>query len=376
MNHFAADIMPKGKKLKKCAQRRIKTVPYVRGFKPPTVRQQIKAIDSKAGDDVSKLPTEYQPTSFEPLAKCTSIDDWLAQYKEDGQTYRDYLVQCPWLSVKKWRNLKQKFVPLGRNLPEKYPDGKIYILPLGEFQAKNSPDIGDLVQYASIFLSLPVEQLPAVKIEKRDGKLFWMKKDSSGKTIEVGLKSRYNKESGRFQLCVDSGLLQLKEYMPDDALCMIALTMCDLFQSKSDLFVAGMAAGGNRTAIFSLSRYDPNLSFSTEFWYDIQTTKCYKQKERIKQLLLRSCRLLVHEINHLLGIAHCIYYTCCMNGSGHLAEDFKQPMFLCPVDLKKLQKLCGFDVLTRYKALREFLKKHEISEGAEWLDKRIDTLEA
>ena len=30
----------------------------------------------------------------------------------------------------------------------------------------------------------------------------------------------------------------------------------------------------------------------------------------------------MHEIAHLLGVDHCIWYSCCMNGSGHLSEDF------------------------------------------------------
>jgi len=48
-------------------------------------------------------------------------------------------------------------------------------------------------------------------------------------------------------------------------------------------------------------------------------------------LLQRCCKLLVHEIGHLLGVGHCIHYACCMQGSGHLLEDFEQPSFLCPV---------------------------------------------
>ena len=40
------------------------------------------------------------------------------------------------------------------------------------------------------------------------------------------------------------------------------------------------------------------------------------------------------KIGHLLGMAHCVHFACCMNGSGHLAEDFAQPIFLCPVCLR------------------------------------------
>ncbi|KAJ7369385.1 metallopeptidase [Desmophyllum pertusum] len=71
----------------------------------------------------------------------------------------------------------------------------------------------------------------------------------------------------------------------------------------------------------------------------------------------RSCKLLVHEIAHLFGVNHCIWFSCCMNGSGHLSEDFAQPIYLCPVDLHKLQHLCGFDVVDRYRKLLEFFQE-------------------
>ncbi|ESO92355.1 hypothetical protein LOTGIDRAFT_79079, partial [Lottia gigantea] len=123
----------------------------------------------------------------------------------------------------------------------------------------------------------------------------------------------------------------------------------DLYADEPDLFVAGMAAGNHKVAVFSLNRYDPCLEFSKEFWFERQIVGGFTQKERKKLILQRSCKLVVHEICHILGIDHCIFYDCCMNGSGHLEEDFQQPMFLCPVDLHKLQTLCGFDIKKRYK---------------------------
>ena len=97
----------------------------------------------------------------------------------------------------------------------------------------------------------------------------------------------------------------------------------------------------------------------------------YPPDERNKLLLVRSCRLLVHEIAHLLGIDHCIYYECCMNGSGHLDEDFRQPMFLCPVDLRKLAHLCGFDVVSRYEGLRGFFDALKLRDEVAWIDERL-----
>ena len=47
-----------------------------------------------------------------------------------------------------------------------------------------------------------------------------------------------------------------------------------------------------------------------------------------------------------------------MNGSGHLDEDFRQSMFLCPIDLKKLWIIYKFDVNKRYLEMLDFFKKH------------------
>lgn len=165
------------------------------------------------------------------------------------------------------------------------------------------------------------------------------------------------------------GLLQ--QQIADDALCLIGLTMVDLFEDETDLFVAGLAAGNQRVAVFSFARYDPSLSFSTEHWYDICPSKQLDPLKKKELVLQRSCKLLVHEIAHLFGVDHCIWYACCMNGSGHLAEDFAQPIYLCPVDLHKLQQLCGFDAVDRYQKLLEFFKKHGMEEETRWFESRL-----
>ena len=127
----------------------------------------------------------------------------------------------------------------------------------------------------------------------------------------------------------------------------------------------------NLNDIFYSFRYNPNLSFSPEFWFEKRVTNDYSPSEQKRLMLERSCRLLVHETMHLLGISHCIYYSCCMNGSGHLKEDFSQPMYLCPVDHAKLELLFSFNPTDRYTGLREFFTKHGMKTEAEWMEKRI-----
>ena len=50
--------------------------------------------------------------------------------------------------------------------------------------------------------------------------------------------------------------------------CLMGVTMEDLYSSPSDLFVAGMAAGGSNTAVFSFHRYHPRLLMSPADWHD------------------------------------------------------------------------------------------------------------
>lgn len=100
-----------------------------------------------------------------------------------------------------------------------------------------------------------------------------------------------------------------------------------------------------------------------------------KKTKEGSSFLNRTCKLLVHETLHLLGFDHCVYMDCCMNGSGHLQEDFKQSMFLCPVDLKKLMVLFDFNLVERYKKMQKFFEKHKSVEDVKWLQKAITLTE-
>ena len=59
----------------------------------------------------------------------------------------------------------------------------------------------------------------------------------------------------------------------------------------------------------------------------------------------------------MAGIAHCIYFRCLMNGSSSLAESDRRPLHLCPIDLRKLQWLIGFDFAERYGRLQTVLAR-------------------
>jgi len=122
----------------------------------------------------------------------------------------------------------------------------------------------------------------------------------------------------------------------------MAITMEDLYPVPSWNFVFGQASLKGRVGVYSFIRYDPTF-------YGGERGKDYK-----KLLLWRSCKVLVHEIGHMFGIEHCIFYHCVMNGSNHLQESDARPIHLCPVDLRKHHYSIGFDIVERYKKLQQF----------------------
>ena len=65
-----------------------------------------------------------------------------------------------------------------------------------------------------------------------------------------------------------------------------------------------------------------------------------------------------------------------------MAEAYSQPLFLCPVCLRKLQYACDFDILQRYKRFHVFMQNLsllyptvEIKHSVAWLENCIGFLE-
>ena len=91
-------------------------------------------------------------------------------------------------------------------------------------------------------------------------------------------------------------------------------------------------------------------------------------------LLKRSCTLMCHEICHMFGLKHCIYYHCLMNVSNHDEENEKKPLHLCPVCLRKLHFSCNFDIKDRYELMAEFCEENQMLEQAQWFQKAAENL--
>ncbi|KAH6724340.1 hypothetical protein BKA61DRAFT_535865 [Leptodontidium sp. MPI-SDFR-AT-0119] len=189
--------------------------------------------------------------------------------------------------------------------------------------------------------------------------------------------------------------------LPDDAYALLMLLEHDLYEDEEDEFVCGRAYGGSRVAVVSGARYWPGFdeeenvervhgwpASHCEGYLEMllgedkpksgrkkegdvkksvvvrveanegieratplqRALKVYTPPTTPKALTLlhiaRLARTASHELGHCVGIAHCTYYACIMQGSASLAEDARQPPYLCPVDEAKVLRATGKGVVS------------------------------
>ncbi|XP_047613991.1 archaemetzincin-2 isoform X1 [Phacochoerus africanus] len=172
---------------------------------------------------------------------------------------------------------------------------------------------------------------------------------------------RINDDTQNLQIHAGQILKFLKKRKPEDAFCVVGITMIDLYPRDSWNFVFGQASLTDGVGIFSFARYGRDFYSSH---YEGKVKKLQKKSssdysvfdnyyipEVTSVLLLRSCKTLTHEIGHIFGLRHCQWLACLMQGSNHLEEADRRPLNLCPVCLRKLQSAIGFSLKERYRAL-------------------------
>lgn len=323
---------------------------------------------------------------------------WLAQVNEQGQTFDEYV----------------HFITLrsGKFKPNSNPDNPhIYILPISEEEGRwpeTGPALDGILEYVSAFFCRDVIKLDYVYLKPNPGQnsrkpVIWRTS-----THECEITGRLSKSSSRFQTHVDGLLTEIAAVRDDgcyngqaisNAFAVVGITSSDLYSGESDLFIAGMAAGGSKVAVLSLARYHPHLKMCPFHWDDYSylsnpsTYSYYEDEKRRRKIgsttppsfdslstksqseyIRRAGKLIVHEICHVYGIDHCIFYDCLMNGTGHLVEDFSAPSHLCPVCLRKLQFRLGFDVEERYEGLQRVFDKWNLRAESKWIEDRLKVI--
>ena len=123
------------------------------------------------------------------------------------------------------------------------------------------------------------------------------------------IASRVN--HGKLQYDINEILEHTADMLPPDGFCLIEVCMTDLYPGEGWNFVFGGACPIIRKGVFSFARYDDR--FFGEEKYEVDYEK----------ILVDAIGVMVHEIGHMFGVEHCIYYSCIMNGANNLVEDRK-----------------------------------------------------
>eukprot|EP01084_Bolivina_argentea_P318817 552990_1 len=175
------------------------------------------------------------------------------------------------------------------------------------------------------------------------------------------ITARHNNGTGAKQLLTTDIHEKLSVIKEQNAklFCLMGVSIIDLYPKPSWNFVFGQARIKAGTGVFSFARYIPDFEQIKLLEYGIQSKDGDKIKllkklvdgeaidnnilqtlefdSKTQILFFRRCiKVLVHEIGHLFGIKHCVFFECIMNGSNHDQEADIKPVYLCPVCLHKL----------------------------------------
>jgi archaemetzincin len=275
--------------------------------------------ESQTGDDLEAgLP---RPEPFqEPAARLVPLHtrlgepkpgEWLDRHPEQGQTFASYRGSCP-------------------NRPDA-THTTLYIQPLGAFAPVQSRLLEATVDLLGRFYGQPVRTRASISLDSVPAEA-----------------RRIHPRWGDAQILGPFVLDLLRSERPDDAVAMLALTTVDLWPGEARNFVFGQASLQERVGVWSLYRQgDPELDFVT--------------------CLRRTLKTATHETGHMLGIRHCTFFECCMNGSNHRAEADSRPLWFCPEDEQKVWWSCRLDPALRYRRLVEFARAHGLDpEAAFW----------
>lgn len=388
------------------------------------------------------LPDEA--LTIEPNDSPQSFRSWLQTAKGHGTMISSrrqtlYVIPPPDITpevkglMSGWANPK---VPKGEETPG---------LPKG----LNDGRVDDLCEYLQAFYHLmPVKVL--------ESKYRWRKWDGTSRKGEkhigietpgpqselVGVRYRSSLDGiATAQVCLSDILDAMIARVPPDAHAITMIVPFDTYEDEDDDFCCGRAFGGSRISIVSSFRYHPCLDFYSgidlEHMWPASHCKSYvdelcggsrpplKRKKVANPAVVtrklsspigaaleaaassivprtkadynalwfsRVARTLSHEVGHCVMLDHCVYFSCVMQGTAGMAEDVRQPPFLCPVCVEKLSYnvLCLIEskgsnkdkqrswILGQHRAMKAFCEKWRnvgMFAGYEaWLDKRIESM--
>lgn len=256
---------------------------------------------SEAGKFFAEFESFYQnlipahQSVFEPRSK-----DWLALHEEQGQHFFQYAAQFP----------QQQRV-----------QDSLFFIQIGDFTPNQAQLFREITTYIACFYQAPIAVLPAISLANIDNTA---------------------KRLGEKEHELDATYLTntiLPQYLPQQAMGVIGITAHNLYPNRALPYVFGQASASKKTAVVSL--------------YQLGKLMGTQAKRRVKN---RALKLVSHEIGHVFGFAHCIAFSCVMNGSNHLEELDTKPHWLCPDCLSKLHWYSGRVTQQRFDELAAYWK--------------------
>eukprot|EP01065_Artemidia_motanka_P015149 TRINITY_DN19010_c1_g1_i1.p1 TRINITY_DN19010_c1_g1~~TRINITY_DN19010_c1_g1_i1.p1 ORF type:complete len:338 (+),score=106.95 TRINITY_DN19010_c1_g1_i1:69-1082(+) len=260
-------------------------------FQPPDEKARLMALADR-GRAAPDYPFQHylpwlrdasQSGVFEPVGR-PRRGEWLDEHEEPGQPLSRFLVNVSYCH------------------PHATFDTVVFV-PLADGITQHIPE---LKRWVEAYYGLNVAVLSPIS---------WDEITKEGKVA-----SRSHSDYGRQLLSSDAFRFAQKRaaaarHLSRRTLCVVALTMEDMYPREGWNFCYGQACAQDAAAIVSLCRYAEPGSPS---------------------IMHRACKVLAHELGHVFGLKHCIYHQCLMRGSNHMDELDANGMFLCPVCLSKL----------------------------------------
>jgi archaemetzincin len=258
-------------------------------------------------------PASVSDEGFEKLGP-PRPGEWRAAFHEKPQTFEDYVRSGP---NRKCAHRSTFYIQ-----PLLTPPGRRSFVESAHDRFEKA--IGLMREYAEIYFNVPAKVLEPIPM----------------------FEDTLDADRGQ---CDGSKIIdRLARRIPADALVYIGITEDDLY-AKGLNFVFGVGSLGSRTGVYSLRRYDT-------------------KDESL--FFRRSLKLMAHEVGHIFSIEHCVTWRCVMQGANTLAEDDSHPMYLCPIDLRKLEWNTGFDRAERSRKLFEFYRRLGLKDDADWIEPR------
>ena len=248
--------------------------------------------------------------------------DWLANHREPGQTFEQYLACVPTR-------------PTGRR-------NTLHVEPLGEFTATQRRIVDLTAEFMGIYFNVPAKVGEGLSLDL------------------VPAEARRKHPSWGMDQVLSTYVLEnvLFPRLPKDAAAYIAFTSVDLWPGEDWNFVFGQASD-DRVGVWSLYRFgDPD-----------------KSEDDFRLVLLRTLKLATHETGHMFSAAHCTAWQCNMNGCNTQGESDRHPLALCPECMAKVCWAARAEPAARYRKLIEFCKREGLKPQAEAYEELLKAVE-